>query len=148
MLQSMGCKDWIWLSDWTTSMEKIIWALPTWYDFSFLKFSKLALWLSMWSILENIPWALEENVYSAAWDGRDEGWLERSMRESLEWWKCSVLPWMVVIHCTQLPKFSERNTFDLGILLYINGITQKHGKNSWEDDKRNNPGLDTNTYEF
>ena len=52
------------------------------------------------------------------------------------------------MHCTQLPKFSELNTFNLGILLYINDTTQKHKKNSWEDDERKNPGLDRNTYEF
>ena len=45
-----------------------------WYDFSFLKFD---LWPKMWSILENVPCALEKKVYSSAF-----GWgvLKISMR--------------------------------------------------------------------
>ena len=37
-----------------------------WHDFSFLKFIKLLFQPSMWSVLENVPCALQENLYSAA----------------------------------------------------------------------------------
>ena len=33
---------------------------------AFLNLSRLALWLSMWSVLVNVPCSLEKNVYSAA----------------------------------------------------------------------------------
>ena len=33
-----------------------------------LNLSRLTLWPSMWSVLENVPWALEDNVYSTAFE--------------------------------------------------------------------------------
>ena len=33
-----------------------------WYNFNFLNFPRLDLWPKMWSILENVPCALEKNV--------------------------------------------------------------------------------------
>ena len=37
-----------------------------WYDFNVLKFIETVLCGNMWSMLENVPGALEKNVYSAA----------------------------------------------------------------------------------
>ena len=37
-----------------------------WYDFSFLKFTKVWFVTKMWSILENVPCTLEKKVYSSA----------------------------------------------------------------------------------
>ena len=37
-----------------------------WYNFSFFSLLRTVLWPSMWSILQNVPYALEKNVYSAS----------------------------------------------------------------------------------
>ena len=40
--------------------------LPPWYNFNLLKLSRLVLVPNTWPILENAPYVLEKNVYSAA----------------------------------------------------------------------------------
>lgn len=35
------------------------------YEFNHLKFVKIILWPNVWSVLENIPYSLEKNIYSA-----------------------------------------------------------------------------------
>ena len=64
-----------------------------WYNFNFLKFKKgkfksFGLWPKMWSILENVPCALEKKVYSSAFGWNFLKILVRSISSNISFKTC------------------------------------------------------------